>query len=45
MAMLRCPECEPVTVWFSRTAGALFEAVEVHKRWSLKAPAMFVAMK
>ena len=25
MAMLRCPECEPVTVWFSRTVGALLK--------------------
>ena len=25
MAMLRRPECEPVTVWFSRTAGALLK--------------------
>ena len=25
MAMLRRPECEPVTVWFSRTVGALLK--------------------
>ena len=25
MAVLRCPECEPVTVWFSRTVGALLK--------------------
>ena len=25
MAMLRRPECEPVTVWFLRTAGALLK--------------------
>ena len=25
MAVLRRPECEPVTVWFSRTVGALLK--------------------
>ena len=25
IAMLRRPECEPVTVWFSRTVGALLK--------------------
>ena len=25
MVMLRRPECEPVTVWFSRTVGALLK--------------------
>ena len=25
MAMLRRPECEPVTVWFSRTVGGLLK--------------------
>ena len=34
MAALRRPECEPVTVWCSRTVGALLtakdEAVAVH---------------
>ena len=25
MAVLRHPECEPVTVWFSRTVGALLK--------------------
>ena len=32
MVVLRRPECEPVTMWFSRTVGALlklYESIEV----------------
>ena len=32
MAMVRCPECEPLAVWFSRTVGALlkpYKSIEV----------------
>ena len=44
MAVLRRPECEPVTVVVFGDGGAAVDAVGVHKRGSLKTSAVSVAV-